>query len=363
MNIGNNIKKLRREREITQEQLAEYLNISVSAISQWECNKTAPDISLLAPLANIFEVSADVILGIDIDTKEKKIDEIYMSAYNDSVAGYRERAAETLKKGLAEYPDSYKLMLACAPSGNDEASLREAASIYQKVIDGCSDNKLRLDAIQSACMTYPKIGRREEAVALAKSLPVYNMSSNEMLTQIYEGDELFEQFQTNIIASQCVLVYNMLDIIQHKLDDGTAYYTDDELLIICEKVVKIMETVFEDGNYFYYSQYIRIAHVLMSKIYANRMDADNALTQLEHAATYAIMFDKYEYDELYSYTSILFRGMEGGGYYKDSPDSSHSSDLLETLSNSRYDFIRANPRFIAVETELRNAYNNILRNE
>ena len=128
MNIGTNIKKLRRERDITQEQLAEYLNISVSSISQWECGKTTPDISLLAPLANIFEVSADLILGIDVDMKEKRIEEIYTSAYNDSAAGYRERAAETLRKGLAEYPDSYKLMLACAPSGSDESSLHEAAS-------------------------------------------------------------------------------------------------------------------------------------------------------------------------------------------------------------------------------------------
>lgn len=354
MNIGTTIKKLRRERDITQEQLAEFLNISVSAVSQWESNKTSPDISLLAPLANIFEVSADVILGIDVDMKEKKIEEIYTSAYNDSVAGYRERAADTLRKGLAEYPDSYTLMLACAPSGSDESSLREAASIYQKVIEGCTDNKLRMDAILSACMTYPKIGRREEAVALAKSMPVYNMASNEMLVQIYKGDELFEQFKTNIIASNCVLVSNMLEVVQMKRDDGTSYYTDDEILIICEKVVRIMETVFEDGSYFYYSQYIKIAHIIMSKIYSNRMDADNSLTQLECAASYAMMFDKYEYDELYTYTSLLFRGMEGGGYYKNSPDFSQSKELLQSMLNSRYDFIRNHPRFIAVEEELKN---------
>lgn len=36
MNIGSIIKKMRREKDMTQEQLAEYLNVSVSAISQWE---------------------------------------------------------------------------------------------------------------------------------------------------------------------------------------------------------------------------------------------------------------------------------------------------------------------------------------
>ena len=71
MSIGTTIKKLRRDRNITQEQLAELLGVSTNAVSQWECDKTAPDISHLPVLANIFEVSADVLLEIDI-AKSKK---------------------------------------------------------------------------------------------------------------------------------------------------------------------------------------------------------------------------------------------------------------------------------------------------
>ena len=47
MSIGATIKKLRRDKNITQEQLAEMLGISTNAVSQWECDKTAPDISHL----------------------------------------------------------------------------------------------------------------------------------------------------------------------------------------------------------------------------------------------------------------------------------------------------------------------------
>ena len=75
MSIGTTIKKLRRERNITQEQLAELLGVSINAVSQWECDKTAPDISHLPVLANVFEVSADVLLEIDI-AKSKKRSEI-----------------------------------------------------------------------------------------------------------------------------------------------------------------------------------------------------------------------------------------------------------------------------------------------
>ena len=53
MSIRATIKKLRRDRNITREQLAEMLGISTNAVSQWECVKTAPDISHLPVLANI----------------------------------------------------------------------------------------------------------------------------------------------------------------------------------------------------------------------------------------------------------------------------------------------------------------------
>jgi transcriptional regulator with XRE-family HTH domain len=87
MSIGTTIKKLRRERDITQEQLAEYIGITSRAISQWECDRTAPDISQLPALANIFEVSADQLLGIDVDNKEKRIQSLFNEADDISCHG------------------------------------------------------------------------------------------------------------------------------------------------------------------------------------------------------------------------------------------------------------------------------------
>lgn len=57
--LGDNIKKLRNEQNITQEQLAEHLNISYQAISKWENDVTIPDVQLLPIIAEYFEVSID----------------------------------------------------------------------------------------------------------------------------------------------------------------------------------------------------------------------------------------------------------------------------------------------------------------
>lgn len=66
MSIGTTIKRLRKENDFTQEQLAEYLGISAQAVSGWECDKCAPDVYQLPVLAQIFNVSADVILEIKV---------------------------------------------------------------------------------------------------------------------------------------------------------------------------------------------------------------------------------------------------------------------------------------------------------
>ena len=54
MDIGSAIKKLRMDRKITQEEVAEYLGISFQAVSKWETGTTMPDITLLPEIAAFF---------------------------------------------------------------------------------------------------------------------------------------------------------------------------------------------------------------------------------------------------------------------------------------------------------------------
>ena len=74
MNIGLKIKKLRKEKNITQQHLAEILDVSYQAISRWENNITSPDITVLPILSNIFNVTIDYLLDNKIErfNNEKK---------------------------------------------------------------------------------------------------------------------------------------------------------------------------------------------------------------------------------------------------------------------------------------------------
>lgn len=91
MSIGATIKELRREKGITQEQLAEYLGITSRAVSQWECDRTSPDISQLPALCHIFGVSSDKILGIDIGKNDEEARKHLEEALNAGRGGDREK--------------------------------------------------------------------------------------------------------------------------------------------------------------------------------------------------------------------------------------------------------------------------------
>ncbi|WP_243033603.1 helix-turn-helix domain-containing protein, partial [Blautia obeum] len=55
--IGNFLKKLRKEKGITQEQLAEILNVSGRTVSRWETGNNMPDISILVDIADYYDIS------------------------------------------------------------------------------------------------------------------------------------------------------------------------------------------------------------------------------------------------------------------------------------------------------------------
>ena len=62
--IGLKIKELRKKKDMTQEKLAEYLNVSFQAVSKWETGAASPDLSMIVPLARLLGVSTDELFGL-----------------------------------------------------------------------------------------------------------------------------------------------------------------------------------------------------------------------------------------------------------------------------------------------------------
>lgn len=61
--FGKTLAKLRKERKLTQQELADLLNVTNKTISKWETNTTAPDIDTLKRISQVLKVPVDVLLG------------------------------------------------------------------------------------------------------------------------------------------------------------------------------------------------------------------------------------------------------------------------------------------------------------
>ena len=72
LNIGENIRRLRRAADMTQEQLADKLGVAYQSVSRWENQTTYPDIEFLPALAGIFGVTVDELIGCE-DSKKKEM--------------------------------------------------------------------------------------------------------------------------------------------------------------------------------------------------------------------------------------------------------------------------------------------------
>ena len=76
LNIGQNLRNLRRSADMTQDELAEKLGVAFQTVSRWENGGSYPDIEMLPVIAGIFDVTVDHLLGTDREKKQKQLDEI-----------------------------------------------------------------------------------------------------------------------------------------------------------------------------------------------------------------------------------------------------------------------------------------------
>ena len=217
LSIGINIKALRKEKDLTQEQLAELFGVSFQAVSKWETGAAYPDIEMLPRIARFFGVTTDELLGVDVSRSDEMIREIHDEAArvfavpprNSSPADYAS-ALSTLRRAVAKFPMSEELRytLAWALRGNIyfvrddpercDALQGEAICIYQKLIETTKNPTLRLKAMRDLVHCLDEFDPR--ALACAQQLPTFEFCREYVLgrTNHLKGQELTDVLRNNI---------------------------------------------------------------------------------------------------------------------------------------------------------------------
>lgn len=124
----NRVKELRKKHKISQQKLADILNVHQTAISQWETGRTSPDISIATEMAKLFDVSLEYLLGIEGETSEKIIPSkparrkgVRIPVYGDTAAGVPILAIEDFD---SDDPDDWEEITEDMARGGDYIALR-----------------------------------------------------------------------------------------------------------------------------------------------------------------------------------------------------------------------------------------------
>ena len=354
MSFGKTIKKLRRERDMTQEQLAEILSISPQAISRWETDMAMPDISLIAPLCNFFNITSDELLEIDLANKEEDITAICNEADKYSRRGYSEEARRILENGLIKYPDALKIVYHLMYVSywqydiiKDVKYLDEAIKCGEKILAQSTDDSQRHGAIQVLCFSYRRVNRMEEAVKLAKSMPYMSVSREMLLSRIHTGDEAYtaKQCEANNLLQ---FLSNSLYSMQTKKDSGEWTYTTEECALLRDKRIALLNLFFENGDFGFYHTHLCDTHREQAFYYAEKGENYKALQHLYSASEHAIKFIISCDEEC---TSLVFRGMARGIWSTGDSDN-EASNLMSKMENSIFDNIRETEEFIKIKQRL-----------
>ena len=197
VSLSERLKALRKIKDITQEQLAEYMSISPQAVSRWETGATSPDISALPQLADLFGISIDELLGYDETEKQKEISSVIAEAEAQINKNITEKPIKELRRALNKYPNNDRLltclMYALYAASEDDDLCRkydpEIISIYNRIQKYSTDNYCRSETLRLLFRHYCDTNRKAEAKQLSANMASEEASYENNIYWALEGKE------------------------------------------------------------------------------------------------------------------------------------------------------------------------------
>lgn len=318
MNIyfGENLKKLRKSKELTQEALADFLGMSFQAVSKWERGDTYPDITMLPAIASFFGVTVDSLLGTDRIEKEKQVDE-YCKKY--SILWSEGRVAEVrdmLKNAIIEFPGNYDLLAkyfnALIHAQYDDEYLisikAEVQRVYDIIQNYCTVDSIRIWTQKLMCRYLRNMSLIENSgVDIAEAEKILEQMPLMQNTRDYEAMYMYPHDDEKRAVACANGISEMLRLFGEIMNRKYKSFldADDD---ISEAYINLVEAVMPDGDYGK-SHYLMVIHnqrLGVKKLLSG--DEKTALERFEKAVRLAKSYD--EMPDILVHTSDAVKGLE-----------------------------------------------------
>ena len=197
LSIGTTILRLRKERALTQEQLAGMIGVSAGAVSKWETGNSKPDIDLLAPLARALNTSLNELFSFKKELLEKEVKQIKKDLTEIFLHYGFIDGEKKCKEYLNKYPNSVDLKL----------SVAGLIHMYSMLLDDDSDELIKEKKQYALSLLYEVIDSKESKYL---QIALFMIASIQMELENYDESENHLKELSNSFVDPMILYASLL---------------------------------------------------------------------------------------------------------------------------------------------------------
>lgn len=251
--LGQKIKSLRKQKNLSQEVLANYLGVSFQAVSKWESGTTMPDVMLIPAIASFFGVSTDELFDFNLFEMEQQVDAICNEAYLCRDTDIT-KAEKILREGLQRYPGNDRILNNLLYTMDYRTRTEEVITLCRSLIETTHDDAIKYDAFRILALCYKENRRYDLVRETLECIPEVYFSKLELMASLMEGEVSYEaaQKQKNLAAESLV---DMLLIIGKYLKNNGDTSKAAMQFKIALKVMDAFEEDFLEDKWFASTMY------------------------------------------------------------------------------------------------------------
>lgn len=355
--MGNIIKRLRKERNLTQEELAEQLGVTYQAISKWENNYGMPDISQIVPLSTVFNVPTDVLFGRyevnDAEEVEKIIKDAEKPLRYDNDGYTDEDCFNALLDALKQYPNNIKLLSCtlnhgiCVILESENKENERIRKIYnecereaQLIINYSQDISEVFNARQNLIKLYCSFNQFEKAKEQARKFPGTINTQSIQMAWINRDENNIEEEITN----RCNTFAQLLAKIEFELRPlGDCYRRKgqyDDAIKVYKTILDIVEAVYGEEEYTPPLHVLAWVHFRLAECSVLLGDNNAAIEWLEKEYDFNMNAAKH-YNKRTQLDIPTLRACE----FKYFSNHYHVEDMIDEFNDPRFDVLKNNSRY------------------
>ena len=213
--LGEKIKSLRKQKNISQETLANYLGVSFQAVSKWETGSTLPDVTMIPAIASFFGVSTDELFDFNLYESEKQVKAICDEAYKYRTTD-AEKSEKILREGLLRFPGNDTILNNLLYTLDYQTRTSEVINLCNALIESTKDDEIKYDACRILALCYKASGQQDLVKPVLEKIPELYFTKLELAASLLEDEDRYEaaQKQKNISAESLI---NMLIVVGKSL--------------------------------------------------------------------------------------------------------------------------------------------------